>query len=48
MMNAIVEVMDDNQQTINEQAPGFEGLYPGGLAPRQRGLDGLAEWREAR
>jgi hypothetical protein len=28
MMNAIVEVMDDNQQTINEQGTGFKGFIP--------------------
>ncbi len=28
MINAIIEVMDDNQATINEQGTGFKGLIP--------------------
>ncbi len=28
MMNAIVQVMDDNQMTINEKGTGFKGLIP--------------------
>jgi hypothetical protein len=28
MMNAIVEVMDDNQMTINEKGTGFKGFIP--------------------